>query len=70
MRRLNIWKTTPAEAMLTPGSSRISPGIRLAAIARKDSPQIVRYVLKIHSLPVSRALSLISDSAILIALNS
>jgi len=34
---LNIWKVTPADAMLTPGSSRASPGARLAAIARNDS---------------------------------
>src|SRR6202161_4238737 len=35
--QLNIWNVTPAEAMLTPRSSRISPAARLAAIARKDS---------------------------------
>jgi len=37
---LNIWKVTPAEAMLTPRSSRISPGARLAAMARNDSRKL------------------------------
>ena len=43
---LNIWKTTPAEAMLTPGNSRISPGARLAAMARKDSRKLTATVSK------------------------
>src|SRR5690349_16337366 len=34
---LNIWKVTPAEAMLTPRSSRTSPAARLAAMTRNDS---------------------------------
>jgi len=36
----------------------------------KRLAQIGGYVLKVHSLPVSRALSRISDSAILVTLNS
>src|ERR1700678_2719197 len=35
--QLNIWNETPAEAMLTPRSSRFSPPTRLAAITRNDS---------------------------------
>ena len=43
---LNIWNVTPAAAMLTPGSSRTSPGRRLAAITRKDSRRLSATVTK------------------------
>ena len=67
---LNIWKVTPAEADAHAGQFADLAGRPAGRDGPKRLAQIVGYVLKIHSLPVSRALSLISDSAILIALNS
>src|ERR1019366_8362435 len=37
---LNIWKVTPADAMLTPWSSRSSPPVRLEAMTRNDSRRL------------------------------